>query len=122
MIVPSSVRASLRERVWREAERLGWEALNNADRSQRYEEWTADPEIGGVLEHYLEKSQIRVYIKDTLLKPYARIRLGDPARVMRVLRIPPEATVVTEYQQPHGRVLADGRVIAWGRALKTVRR
>lgn len=116
MRIPNEVRTKLRARVWKEAERLGWYALTNLERSQRYDEWTNDPMVGGVLENYVDRGQVRVYIKDTLLKRYAQHRLGDPARVLRVLRIPANAAVSTEYRQPHGRALADGRLVAWGRA------
>jgi hypothetical protein len=116
MRIPNAVRTALRARVWAEAERLGWDALTNLERSQRYDVWTDDPEVGGVIERYVDKGQVRVYIKDTILKRYAQHRLGDPARVLRVLRIPADAAVAAEYRQPHGRALADGRLVAWGRA------
>jgi hypothetical protein len=116
MSVPDSTRNALKEKLRLRADELGWATLSPADKSHHYEAWTKDPEIGGRLGRYMEQGQVRVYIKDTLLKDYTRSRLSDPRRPFRVLGISESIEVVETYTKPHGRRLGDGRVICWGRA------
>lgn len=114
--VPDEVRQMLRDRVRRAAAAASWGSITNLERASLYDQWTDDPQIGGVVGRYVDRSQIRVYIKDTLLKRVAQDLLADPARAMRVLRVATETEVATEYRQPYGRAFADGRLIAWGAA------
>ena len=116
MSVPKKVREMLRARVWKAADDAMWDSITNADKANRYDQWTDDPQVGGVLGRYIDKGQVRVYLKDTLLKDYAQEKLADAARPLRVLRIPDTTEVASEHRKPHGRTLVDGRVICWGRA------
>ena len=116
MSVPDNTRTSLKEELWQRADNLGWVTLSPTDKTHRYEAWTKEPEIGGRLGRYMGQGQIRVYIKDTLLKDYTRSRLADHEQSFRVLGIPVGTNVVETFSKPHGRRLEDGRVICWGRA------
>ena len=116
MSIPDTTRTTLKEKLWQRADNVEWATLSPMEKSHHYEAWTKDPEIGGRLGRYLGQGQIRVYIKDTLLKEYTRSRLADHKRPFRVLGIPDPAYVVEAYTKPHGRRLEDGRVICWGRA------
>lgn len=116
MSVPEATRAAMRAKLWRQANELGWVTLSPADKSRQYEAWTRDPEIGLRLVRYVGAEQVRVYIKDTLLKDYTRTRLASHVRPFRVLGISATAYIVQSYAKPHGRRLEDGRVICWGRA------
>jgi hypothetical protein len=69
-----------------------------------------------MLVRFIDNGKIRVYIKDTLLKDYPRARLADEKRPLRVCGVEENAEVVNRYVQPHGRRLADGRIVCWGRA------
>jgi len=116
MSIPDSLRLELRNRLWNIADQIGWFRLSAGEKAKQYEIWTRDPEIGGTLVHYMDLGQIRVYLKDTLLKDYGRIRLSDPERPMRVLDLSDDVNIREVYIKPHGRRLADGRVFCWGRA------
>ena len=116
MSVPYIARTALKKKLWQRADGLGWAYLSPTDKSRHYEAWTKSPEIGGHLGRYMEQGQVRVYIKDTLLKDYTRSRLADHERPFRVLGISEGVYVVETYTKPHGRRLEDGRVICWGRA------
>lgn len=116
MTVPEAVRIELRDILWTAADRINWLSLSPTIKSRQYEQWTSDPAVGGVLARFMDRGQIRVYIKDTLLKDYARQRFGDESAPRRALGISPEAEVAQLYVKPHGRRLVDGRVICWGRA------
>lgn len=117
MSVPDDIREELRKRLWVLADRAGWMNLSSGAKARYYENWTRDASIGGVLSRFVDKGQVRVYLKDTLLKGYSRSKLADECRPLRVLRIPASTETVETYVKPHGRRLKDGRVICWGRAV-----
>jgi hypothetical protein len=74
-----------------------------------------DANIGGVLAHYMDPRKVRVYIKDSLLKPYERTRLsGTKERILTTLAVPMDAEVTTRYTKPHGIRFTDGRIVSWG--------
>jgi hypothetical protein len=115
MSVPEKTREELRKRLWRLADEKQWGTLSTATKSGLYEAWTRDPEIGGVLARFITLSDVRVYLKDTLLKDYSRHQQADDAFIFRVLDIPKAPTTKT-YIKPHGRRFSGGRIICWGRA------
>lgn len=115
MSVPDGVREELRERLWHSADSLDWLRLSARAKSRHYGDWTGASDVGGILARYMDVGQVRVYIKDTLLKPYTRERMADASRPLRVLDVP-ASEVVASYIKPHGRLLTGGRIICWGRA------
>ena len=115
MRIPDDVRDRLRDRIWSNADELSWSALNDAERARRYEQWTRDPVIGGTLAHYMDPRKVRVYIKDSLLKPYERARVsGTEHEILGRLGIPTDSEVATRYIKPHGILFADGKIVSWG--------
>lgn len=116
MSVPASVRREIRDRLWAEADRLNWPTLPATDKSRYYTVWTETENVGGALGRYMDPRQVRVYIKDTLLKPYAREASANPALPYRVLGLADGQKTVSTFIKPHGRLLADGRQIAWSKA------
>ncbi len=116
MNLPDNVRDQLRECMWRVADQINWLALGPIEKSQHYENWTKDSEIGEVLQRYMPLGQVRVYIKDSLLKDYPRARRADQAKPFRMLGLQPNIVVTRVFIKPHGRLLADGRIVCWGRA------
>ena len=116
MTVPKQIRDSIKEHLWAEADKLDWANLSAHEKAKFYSQWTETSSIGGELGLYMDPRQIRVYLKDTLLKSYARERLASPDRIFRVLEIESNGPIAEEYIKPHGRRLWDGRVIAWSRA------
>lgn len=116
MSVPTSIRREIKDRLWAEADRLNWPALSTMDKSRYYTMWTETEDVGGTLSHYMDPRQVRVYIKDTLLKPYTREASANPARAFRVLGIAEGEVTLATFIKPHGRLLADGRQIAWSKA------
>ncbi len=81
MSIPEIVKKNLKVKLFGYADTLGWLHLSTAEKKKHYEAWTRDTTIGGVLGRFVEQGKVRVYIKDTLLKDYARIKLAcDPPR------------------------------------------
>jgi hypothetical protein len=113
--VPDDVRDRLRNVIWSRADELGWSALTDGERSGHYERWTLDRHIGGTLGHYMDPRKVRVYIKDSLLKPYERARLSrSEQQILNSLSVPAESEVAQRYIKPHGIRFADGRIVCWG--------
>src|SRR5690242_10311638 len=110
MSLPKSVRTTLKAMLWDEADTKGWNNLTAGGKAKLYEQWTRDPEIGGVLRNYMDVGQVRVYIKDTLLKDYGRMSLSNPAQPLQAVDLAENATFVDRYIKPHGRRLRDGRI------------
>lgn len=117
MAIPTAIRDALRDKLWQQCDDLGWMSLLDAERARHYELWTRDASIGGQLAHLMDARKVRVYIKDSLVKPYVRARLSvSEAGVWRMLGLTDFDRVVHVFIKPHGRRLEDGRVICWGRS------
>ncbi len=115
--VPTAIRDTIKDRLWELCDDLGWMALPDTERAQYYERWTKDPAIGGKLAHMMDPREVRVYIKDTLVKPYIRERLSTTTEeVWRLLGLTDSDIAVQAYIKPHGRRLQDGRIVSWGRS------
>ncbi|RKR43614.1 hypothetical protein [Paraburkholderia sp. BL17N1] len=116
MVMPKDIRDQIRQKIWDKADELGWSTLSDSDRTIWYENWSKDKNVGGALAHFMDPRKVRVYIKDSLLKPYLRGRLEDGANMALLaagLGDGP-ASVKGSYDKPHGRLLTDGKVVCWG--------
>lgn len=117
MQILPSIRDRLRDKLWQQCDDLGWMSLPDTERARYYELWTRDASIGGQLAQVMDARKVRVYIKDSLVKPYVRARLSlNEAEVWRLLELTSVDRVAQTYIKPHGRRLEDGRVIGWGRS------
>jgi len=114
--LPTDIRDRVKQKIWTKADELNWPRISDAERTAWYENWTKDKDVGGVLSHFMDARKVRVYIKDSLLKPYLRSRLQDDwSRVLLAINMKTNNIVVKKaYDKPHGRQLLDGRVICWG--------
>lgn len=114
--VPKEIRDRIQKKIWDKADELGWSRLSDSDRTLWYENWSKDKDIGVALAHFMDPRQVRVYIKDSLLKPYLRNRLEDAAgKVFSIVGLGPHSAPVSKtYDKPHGRLLSDGKIICWG--------
>lgn len=116
-MMPDEIRIGLRDKLWNLADELGWSSLSDSDRSRLYERWTKDPAVGGQLAHFMDPRKVRVYIKDSLIKPYERARLlASESEIWRALRIGSPTTAIETFIKPHGCRLEDGKVICWGKS------
>jgi hypothetical protein len=117
MMIPTAVRDALKDKLWARCDELGWMSLPDTERARFYELWTRDAAIGGQLAHVMDARKVRVYIKDSLVKPYVRAQLSlNEAEVWRLLGLTSGDRTVHIYIKPHGRRIEDGRVIGWGRS------
>lgn len=116
MKVPDAAYRRIKQKLWAVADERNWPTLADPQKSTLYEEWIRDKDVGGVLSRYLNPGSVRVYIKDTIMKPYGRERIKNFPPILKFLGLPDDARVAETYIKPHGRRLADGKVICWGLA------
>jgi hypothetical protein len=65
----------------------------------------------------MDPRKVRVYIKDSLLKPFERARMsGTEQDILAVLDVDPTLEVAHRYIKPHGLRFVDGQIIAWGKS------
>jgi hypothetical protein len=114
--LPIAVKRQVQERLWSRADALDWHSMTVIEKTKQYGLWVTDPEIGGVLAGYIDARRVRTYLKDTLMKPYARARDSDSATVLSALDLDCSTTIVERYERPHGVLLSERRVVSWGKA------
>ena len=116
MAMPRESRDRIRQKIWDKADELGWSRLSDIERTAWYENWSKDKDVGGALAHFMDPRKVRVYIKDSLLKPYMRARLEDSSdqALSAVGLLPKEVTVKQTFDKPHGCLLTDHKVVCWG--------
>jgi hypothetical protein len=114
--LPVAVKKEVQARLWKRAEAMDWESMTVIERAKQYTVWVSDPEIGGVLAAYMDARKVHPYLKDTLMKPFARANLSDAGRALSALGIPPAGVVAERYERPHGVRLQTRGVVCWGKA------
>ena len=93
---------------------MKWPSLADREKSALYEDWIRDESVGGVLSRYMPNTSVRVYLKDSIMKPYGREKIKDFGPIAKALGIESDSQTVERYIKPHGRRMADGKVICWG--------
>jgi len=83
------------------ADKADWSHLTIPERQRYYEGWTNDPEIGGALAQIMEPSRIRVYLKDTIMKDYAKSKRPELKKLLKSLSYSYNVTS-KEYTKPVG--------------------
>jgi len=115
--LPEKVREKCQALLWSRADELGWSHLSLKAKTGLYSQWTKDPRVGGELAMYMNARDVRVYIKDSLVKPYELDRQASLVNeVLTRLTIDLEVVVAQRYVKPHGMRLIDGKVICWSKS------
>jgi hypothetical protein len=74
--VPPHLRREVIDLLYSHMDRLRWDEMTHRDKSDAYERFVTDPEVGGRLAPYLGSDRIRVWIKDGPAKEYGRALEG----------------------------------------------
>jgi hypothetical protein len=113
--VPAGLRSEIQKKIWSKADQLNWLGLPDVEKAVWYSHWSKANDIGGVLAHFMDPRKVRVYIKDSLLKPYHRSRLEDALdTVISTAGLTENVAFQRAYLKPHGRMAVDGKIICWG--------
>lgn len=76
MALPKHVDEAVCRRLFDDMRSMGWETLSSVERTQQYEKWVGDPEVGGRLTAFMSEAGARVWIKDGPAKEYQRALAG----------------------------------------------
>ena len=101
----SDIKDTVTRKVRKLADKNDWSRLSIHARTKLYEEWTNDPEIGGALTRVMDANQVRVYLKDTVIRNYARSKRPELLKLLNAMSIPCQ-DVSKRYSRPTG-VLCD---------------
>src|SRR5262249_19154231 len=75
-LIPEDLRRQVIAEIYKRADDLDWDGRSPSDRSTWYVRWLDAPPIGGPLDPFMPRDQIRMWIKDMPMKHYARARSG----------------------------------------------
>jgi len=64
----------------------------------------------------MDARRVHPYLKDTLMKPYARANVSDAGRALTAVGLAGAGMVVEKYERPHGVRLQSEGVVCWGKA------
>lgn len=71
--LPADLEEAVVQRLYQRAAELGWPFLSDTERTNHYQYWIDDPEIGEKLLLFIKKPEaVRVWMKDGPMKEYAR--------------------------------------------------
>jgi hypothetical protein len=70
--LPSDVSKKIKQCVYKKADFYGYLERGRVENGRFMESLVVDPEIGGVLSAYIDKSKIHKYIKDGILNRYSK--------------------------------------------------
>jgi hypothetical protein len=76
MAMSKDLEARIVRRLFAEAESLHWTQLPPAQRTDQYNRWVQEPEIGGRMQGFMTPEEARVWIKDGPMKEYSRAFYG----------------------------------------------
>jgi hypothetical protein len=72
--LPSKIREEILDRVYKLADNEGYLTNNRVDNAAFLERLVEKYDVGVVLQDFMEKDRVRVYIKDSVLNKYAKDR------------------------------------------------
>ena len=75
-LLPAGIVRRVVEKLYRDAQRVGWLNLTPRDRNRQYTTWLDNQEVGGLLLRFVKRDGARVWIKDGPMKEYARALAG----------------------------------------------
>ena len=118
MAIPEEFRTIVYERVWAEADRIGWNRLTITEKTEQYRNWALSDEVGGVLSKYMDVERVHPYIKDSIIKAYSRNTSLSADKALNLAGIKnSDGNIVEEFIKPFGVRLSNRNIILWGRAV-----
>lgn len=75
--VPPKVRQEVKAAVYTKADEHGYRRMGRVQNGIFMENLVKDPEVGGRLAQYMNKAEVKTYIKDAILNRYAKDKIAD---------------------------------------------
>lgn len=90
--LPKKIQKDIRNRVCARADECGYMTNGRQRNSSFMDSLTEDPKIGGILKNYMQKENVRTYIKDAVLNRYTKDRINESLDA-----VTPEALINRSY-------------------------
>jgi len=131
--VPKGVAKEIKETVFREADQINYLAQARNNNGMFFDQLVSMPEVGGRLSGFMPKSEIRTYIKDSILNRYSKNKAQEERPnsddliliIKQLLEIDAHfvecKSKVTLFKSPINNcfiVIADGALLKWETALR----
>jgi len=118
MAIPEEIKKMVYERVWSEADRIGWKGLTITEKTEQYRNWAISDAIGGVLSRYMDVERVHPYIKDSIIQKYSKSISLSVDRALNLAGVQSDSyAIAEEFIKPFGVRLSDNRIVLWGRAV-----
>ena len=75
--LPKHIQKDIRDRAYAHADECGYMTNGRQRNSSFMDSLTEDPKIGGILKNYMQKENVRTYIKDAVLNRYTKDRINE---------------------------------------------
>ena len=131
--LPSQIQKLIKQRVFELAEEQKYLLRSKNDNKAFLDNMVAKPDVGGLLNSYMDKGEIRTYIKDSILNQYPKYKAQEsrPKNIGELINTKMGLSVcLIEGEERSGVLLfrvqgmqhfvivADGTVMKWETALK----
>lgn len=132
--IPKNIADKVKKTAFKKADAYGYLTKGRVENGQFMDSLASDPEVGGVIEQYLEGPKIKTYIKDAILNRYSKDRnkatvlLRDPVKLInRIFKVNAhidkkvKTAIVLVYTKKGGTnyiACAAGTWVKWESALK----
>ncbi|GHH46439.1 hypothetical protein [Lentzea cavernae] len=74
--LPTELRDQIIYAMYRRADEMDWQLLSNSKKTAQYRSWVDDREVGGLMLLHGAEKDVRVWLKDVVMKEYARAQEG----------------------------------------------
>lgn len=132
--LPADVAKEVKERVYKEAERVDYLALSRTDSGAFQGRLVHQDDVGGIIGKYVPKAEIKTYIKDAILNRYSKDKTEEarPSDLKSIIKsiygISSEEThketkihlfrSISDQTQNEYVVVAEGTMLKWETALR----
>lgn len=133
MKVPSSVAQEIKSAVYKRADRVNYLARSRVDNSVFLDQLVSSPEVGERLGEFMQKAEVRTYIKDAILNRYSKDKSVEekPNNLEEIIDC--KLGLVVEFMERDARnnvgiykveaqplfvVVSDGTLLKWETALR----
>lgn len=85
-MIPNNIKHDIKIAVFRKADAHDYMNRTRPENRRFMQDLVEDAEVGGKLASFMEKSEIKTYIKDGILNAYSKAKLGPPEDLKDVLK------------------------------------
>jgi hypothetical protein len=85
-MIPTKIKHDIKISVFQKADAHDYMNRTRPENRLFMQDLVEDADVGGKLASYMEKSEIKTYIKDAILNAYSKTKLGPPEDLKEILK------------------------------------